>query len=357
MLTLLGSKSFDAEVVCPIGGDLEGALLKLGVRVYPLEFGKYSLRQNPAWHLGFLLRFRRILQASKPNVVVINLDGNTPLVTLSAVSAGIPIVRFCRFEFFPPKRPIDLWCWNKAAAVICPSDWVRQQILSWGGASYGTRTYRLYDPYIGVTPATAPKEAPPIEANPKDDIVIGCIGRLHRCKRFETAIEALALIRASGENARLFIIGGDHGSSLEHNYLEELRELVDKLDIGSAVTFLGRLPHDEVSKALSLMDVLVLPSESESFGMVLMEAWANGVPSVCTDVAGCGEITRASGGGLLARIGDASHFAAQILSLIRRPHDAMSMGLKGEKWVKENCDPKHYASCFKLIINKTILRG
>lgn len=357
MLTLLGSRSFDAEVVCPIGGDLERELLKLDVRVYPLEFGKYSLRENPAWHLGFLYCFRQILRESKPDVAVINLDGNTPLVTLSAAWAGIPMIRFSRFEFTPPARFIDRWSWRKARAVICPSEWVRQQVLNWGGASYSTRTHRLYDAYVGYNASTVTKADLPIKSAPNEEIIIGCVGRLHRGKRFETAIESVALIRNSGKNAQLWIIGGDDGSSQACDYLEELIQLADKLGVGKAVTFMGHLPHDQVSGALSQMDVFILPSESESFGMVLMEAWAHGVPTVCSDIGGCSEITRASGGGLLAPVGDACHFAANVLHLLAHSDEATGMGRKGKDWVSENCDPAAYAARFESILNDTMNQG
>jgi hypothetical protein len=145
MLALLQARQFEAEVVCPGGGALERELRQLGIKMYPLEFGRYSLRQNPLWHLCFYLRFRQILKASRPDAVVINLDGNTPLVTLAAAMAGVPLIRFCRFEFTPPTRRLDAWCWREARAIICPSEVVRQQVLSWAPRGMATRVHRLYE--------------------------------------------------------------------------------------------------------------------------------------------------------------------------------------------------------------------
>ena len=149
MLALLGARKFEAEVVCPGGGVLSRELRLLGVKQHPLEFSKYSVRQNPLWHVGFYRRFRQILKLSKPQVVVINLDGNTPLVTLATARAGIPIIRFSRFEFKPPTRWLDRWCWLKAMAIVCPSDLVKQQVLAWAPPEVHSRVHRFYDAYAG----------------------------------------------------------------------------------------------------------------------------------------------------------------------------------------------------------------
>jgi glycosyltransferase involved in cell wall biosynthesis len=350
MLALLRARQFEAEVVCPGGGALERELRQLGVKVHPLEFGKYSVRQNPLWHIGFYRRFRRILVESHPDVVVINLDGNTPLVTLLAVRAGIPIIRFSRFEFKAPTRWLDRWCWLKARAIICPSELVKQQVLAWAPLELHSRVHRFYDSYAGR--AAAPHEATAFrqEFHLGDDKIIGCVGRLHRGKRIETAIEALAEVRKQVGNARLLIIGGD-GSPDETAYKWELQQLATDLGMREAVVFTGYRPAEDIPAVIASLDVCVLPSESESFGMVLMEAWAQGVPTVASNVGGCCEISQASGGGCLAPVGNAGVFAGHLLALLTDPQAAAAMGQKGKAWVDQNCPPADYAAEFKSIIN------
>ena len=293
MLALLGSRQFQAEVVCPGGGALEAELRQLGVKMHPLEFGKYSVRQNPLWHVGFYRCFRQILKQSCPQVVVINLDGNTPLVTLAAVQARIPIIRFSRFEFTPPTRRLDRWCWLKARAIICPSELVKQQVLTWAPPEFHPRVHRFYDSYAGH--AATPEEAAAFrqELRLGNDKIIGCIGRLHRGKRIETAIEALAEVRKQVGNARLLIIGGA-GSPDETAYKREVQQLAADLGVLEAIIFTGYRPAEDMPAAIASLAACALPSESESFGMVLMEAWAQGVPTVASNVGGCCEISQAS---------------------------------------------------------------
>lgn len=350
MLALLRARQFQAEVVCPGGGALEGELRRLGIKVHPLEFGKYSVRQNPLWHVGFYCRFRRILTQSNPQVVVINLDGNTPLVTLAAVRSGIPIIRFSRFEFKPPTRWLDRWCWRSAKAIICPSELVKQQVLAWGPPELHPRVHRLYDAYAGR--AATPQEVVAFrqEFRLGSDKIIGCIGRLHRGKRIETAIEALAEVRKEVGNARLLIIGGA-GSPDETAYQGELRQLATNLGVDGAVVFTGYRAAEDMPAALASLAVCVLPSESESFGMVLIEAWAQGVPTVASNVSGCCEISQASGGGYLAPVGDAGAFAGRLLALLTDPKSATAIGESGKAWVGQNCTPTNYAAAFKSVMN------
>lgn len=350
MLALLRTRQFDAEVVCPGTGSLEQALRHLEIKVHPLEFGKYSVRQNIFWHVEFYRRFRRILAESHPDVVAINLDGNTPLVTLAAVRAGIPIVRFSRFEFTPPTRWLDRWCWFKAKAIICPSQLVKQQVLAWIPPEFRRRVHHIYDSCADRPAAPQAVAAFQQQFHLADSRVIGYVGRLDRGKRIETAIEALAALRQKIGNARLLIIGGA-SSAGETGYAEELQQLATELGVREAVTFTGFIPPEDISAAIASLDVCVLPSASESFGMVLMEAWAQGVPTVASDVGGSGEITQASGGGCLATVGDASSFAAHLLTLLTNRETAAAKGRSGMAWVRANCDPVESSSKFAAIVS------
>lgn len=354
MLALLRQGKFESEVVCPDGGELESELTALGIGVYPLEFGKYSLRQNPLWHLDFLRSFWKIINVSKPDVIVVNLDGNTPLVTLASVLAGIPIVRFSRFEFSPPSRFVDRWCWLRTKAVICPSELVARQVRDWAEPKFHRRIYRFYEVHVSDRAVSGLGTGTRQGFDLGDEKFIGFVGRLHRGKRIETLIELLPIVCRQVPNIRLLIVGGDDGSAQSKAYCEKLRELADRLSVGDAVTFTGYLNRERVRDALASMDVFVLPSESESFGMVLIEAWAEGIPTVASEVGGCIEITQASGGGLLAPVGDVSTFAQHVVSLLTNSQDADEIGRRGKAWVSENCDPEKYADRFHSILKELV---
>lgn len=346
MLGLLEKREFEAEVVCPTGGPLGAALQKIGVRIYPLEFGKHAFFTRPDWQLSFYRRLRHIIGESKPDALVVNLDGNTPLVTLASIRAGVPIIRFSRFEFKPPGRWIDRWCWLRASAIICPSDLVKRQVLSWIPCELRSRVHRWYDPH---------SERPVSDDEVKQfrerfalhqAKVVSCVGRLHPLKQIDIAIRAIGQVRHSEPNVRLLIIGSHDGSAsarmLEHN----LRKLVTQLGLENNVSFVGYMDRNAVPVAMASSIACVLPSKSESFGMVLTEAWSVMVPTVASDVGGCREISRASGGGLLHPPGDYMTLADQLLKLMTDPLMAKRHGQAGADWVKANCDATAYAVRF-----------
>jgi glycosyltransferase involved in cell wall biosynthesis len=79
--------------------------------------------------------------------------------------------------------------------------------------------------------------------------------------------------------------------------------------------------------------MLCLPSSSESFGLVVPEAWSQRVPTVVSDIAVLRELVSASGGGLVAKADPAS-FAQAIISLLDDPARARSLGQAGyEYWL------------------------
>jgi len=354
MLALLRERQFEAVLVCPGGGALERELLRLNTLVHHLEFGKFSLRQNPLWHLGFYRRFRQILKVSQPDAVVINLDGNTPLVTLACALARIPIIRFCRLEFEASTRWLDRWCLLRARAVICPSELVKQQVLAWAPASFHERVHRFYEAYTGREVSAAEIAAFRQQWNLGEARLIGCVGRMHRGKRIEVAIRALAGVRKQLGDVRLLVIGGHDGSAAGAAYETELRQIATDMSLSEAVIFAGYFSADQMPAAIASCSVCVLPSESESFGMVLTEAWAQGVPTVASDVGGCAEITHASGGGFLAPVGDAGAFAGQLQELLTNSPIASAIGQRGKAWVGQHCSPAQYAVQFQSVLGSSL---
>ena len=346
MLALLRACEFNAEVVCPDGGALERELKKLNVMLHPLIFGKYSFRQNPFWQLSFFLSFRKILRRVRPEIVAINLDGNTSLVTLAAMCEMVPLLRFCRFEFQPPIRWLDRWSWLQAQAIICPSESVARQVREWLPNEFHQRVHCFYDSFSGYLATQEEVDDFRRELGLGNARLVGCVGRLHLGKRIEVAIEAFAQIHKNTANVYLLIIGDSDGSPAGKVYTQKLQQIARKLGVSDSVIFVGFRQANSMPAAMAALDVCVLPSESESFGMVLMEAWAQGVPTIASDVAGCGEITRASGGGLLAAIGDVSAFTVHLRTLLTNHEKSQVMGQQGKEWVERTCDPAGYATRF-----------
>jgi len=154
---------------------------------------------------------------------------------------------------------------------------------------------------------------------PGDAFVVGIVGGFNPGKGQRELIEALR-IAASLDDALAgtlhgLLVGERAGDSSE--YGEELRQLRDALPFADRVTF-----HpfaDDPRKAYRALDIFVLASHSETFGMVLQEALAMGVPSIGTEAGGVPEIIADGEHGVLVPPKDPEALAHAIVRLYRDP--------------------------------------
>ena len=110
--------------------------------------------------------------------------------------------------------------------------------------------------------------------------------RLTRRKRIEAAIGATAALRGRGHNAMLVVSGppGPHNAA-NARYLEELTALAKAVDGVHLLHGLGvKVPYRVIADLYALADALVLPSQSEGFGIPLLEAALHRLPIVCSDL-------------------------------------------------------------------------
>ncbi len=128
----------------------------------------------------------------------------------------------------------------------------------------------------------------------------------------------------------LFIIGdGD----LRPHYEKQAREL----RIGDKVDFVGRVEEERMADYYQSADVLVLPSldKSEAYGMVLLEALANGLPVIASDLPGVRTLVQ-SEWGRLVRPGNADDLVRALKEIFSDEGKRREMGKKGQEWVEKN---------------------
>lgn len=91
-------------------------------------------------------------------------------------------------------------------------------------------------------------------------------------------------------------------------------ELARQLDISHAVRFLGK--QDAIEEILSVSDLFLMPSSSESFGLAALEAMACHVPVISTNTGGLPELNRHGVSGFLSDIGDVEDMAKNALYIL-----------------------------------------
>lgn len=155
------------------------------------------------------------------------------------------------------------------------------------------------------------------------------VGRLERLKGVDVAIRAVALLRdRAHDDVRLLILGEDSGDGAESEK-DRLKAVAAAVGVRDRVDFLGSVAHHELPFFYSAADVCVMPSYSESFGLVGLEAQACGRPVVGSGVTGLRSVVRDEVSGYLIDSHDPAAYAERIGRLLDNPELAQQMGRRG----------------------------
>ncbi len=134
---------------------------------------------------------------------------------------------------------------------------------------------------------------------PNGEKVMVHVSNFRPVKNATQVVEVFHRLRQEGLPVKLLMVGdGPDRAPSEH--------LARELGVYDDVRFLGK--QDPVEEILSIADVFVMPSGSESFGLAALEAMACSVPAICSDVGGLPELLGDSAGGCLCPLGDIDAF-------------------------------------------------
>ena len=141
---------------------------------------------------------------------------------------------------------------------------------------------------------------------------LGVVSRLEHIKGMDLVIPALAEVRKRFPDVRLLVVGD---GSLRGSMEQQAHEL----GCADAVTWAGRQPQEALPQYYGEMDIVLMPSRSEGFGLTAIEAMACGCVVVASDVGGLPEVVSDGVCGLLHRTEDVADMAEKICSLIASP--------------------------------------
>jgi len=212
--------------------------------------------------------------------------------------------------------------------VIVPSEFLKNRVME-----HGFSEEKISVIFHGVDLSQfKPLAEPPNFGN------ILFVGRLIPRKGLDYLIAAIALAREEFPNTTLTVIGD--GPNREE-YEQSAREILK-----DGYEFLGFQPHQVVSELMAKAYLFSLPSitmpsgESETFGLVFIEAQAMGVPVVSFSSGGIPEVVIDGKTGFLCEEGQVDDLAEKIKVLLRNPDLRNEMGQAGYRWVKDTFDLK-----------------
>lgn len=173
---------------------------------------------------------------------------------------------------------------------------------------------------------------------------LGIVSRLETIKGMDLVIPAFAEVLKQHPDTRLVVVGdGTLRSAMEQQAVE--------LGCNDNITWAGRQPQEELEKWYSQMDIVLMPSRSEGFGLTAIEAMANGCVVVASNIGGLPEVVRDKICGLLHRSEDTTDMANKISLLIS--DEATYNSLQAQSLCEvDKYSFEHYAELINDMYNK-----
>jgi glycosyltransferase involved in cell wall biosynthesis len=231
--------------------------------------------------------------------------------------------------------------WGRGSDVYCPCWYVRlttNPILRNANAilalteNMQNKLNDNYNTQIYVVPnGINLEEYTGLTINSKRDFGIKNIlfvGRLKPVKGVEYLIIAMKMVHDKMPDARLILVGDGE----EREYLSALSI---QLGIQKYVQFVGKVPHEKVQDFMQQADIFVLPSLSEGFPNVVLEAMACGLPIVASRVGGIPDIITNDTNGYLVEVKDTENLSNKILFLLQNDILREKISGNNKKLVKE----------------------
>lgn len=216
--------------------------------------------------------------------------------------------------------------YNKCDAIVTPTETFRRQIEKWGvktpvrAISNGIQIEKFLD-HFSAEKINRIREKFHLPDNP----TVLYLGRIDTDKSIDVLVRAIPAV-LSKQNAH-FIIAGSGGE------IEELKEMVKKLQIDQAVTFIGFIDHnsEDFVGIYKSAAIFAIPSTIETQSIVTLEAMSSGLPVIAARAGALPELVQDPKNGYLFRPGDYKELANKIIKILSSRKMAARMGQESVK--------------------------
>jgi glycosyltransferase involved in cell wall biosynthesis len=259
------------------------------------------------------------VEAERPEIVHVATPGPVGFCgLLVARLLGIPLVGSYHTELGPyalhltrdalVAEAIDVyvdWFYRQCATVLAPTRAVATVLIARGYPQVGVWGRGVDAGLFG--PDRRKEELRRELLGPDGRILLLSVGRLSAEKRIGVLLDAFALVTRERRDVRLVVAGdGPSRHELEHT-------------APAGTRFVGELTGDRLAELYASADVFCFPSTTDTFGQVLLEAGASGLPVVAADAGGAGELVVSGRTGLLVAPESSQLFARALLQLLAEP--------------------------------------
>ncbi len=312
--------SFEIVTLMPTTSTIGAAVQATGCTMHQLELGIPRLNE-PVRMTKTIYAMYKTFRSIKPDIVQTQSAFCNVWARLAAKLARVPVV-IMTINFDEPKRrrlqrpffaAMHRWLATSTDAYVC----IAQHLVKEQLRPYEWSRAEVIPPFFDLNRFLAGRtDLPEIRAltDPARPL-LGLVGRLEYNKGLTIAIAAMREIVNAVPGARLKIVGA---GSLE----KELRNQVVALGLSDNVEFTGH--RTDICEIMSNMDLLLIPSFNEAFGLVVLESIAAGVPLVGSRSGAFPEILENGKYGTLVDPCDSNALADTALDIIANPTPALA---------------------------------
>jgi len=319
-------------LVTPEAGPLSAKAALAGIDVAHLPMPKLGLASLPA-----LWQWFAWLRSERPVLLHANNSRAAVYAGIAGRLHGIPMVFHCRVAARDVR--LDWLIGRLASRIICNSRAVARRFVA-----RHDKVEVIYNgvPAIGTEPAKKPWKA---------EAVMLFAGRLSAEKQPDMAVRAFARLAADFPRLHLAMVGGSDPQNM--GYGAKIRGEADGLPCAGRIHWLGQC--ENMAPWYAVADLLVVPSQHEGFGRVIVEAMGCGIPVIAFAVGGIPEVLQDGVQGRLVQPGDEAGLAKALHDLLDDAQLCRSMGEAGRRRVSDFSPEAHaeaMAKMFALLVEK-----
>lgn len=328
----LDASRFDLELACLRRiGPFVDEIVQRGIPLteYPIA----TFRSGKA--IAQQVKFGRHVARRRIDIVhAYSFYGNVfaiPPARLAGVPVLIASIRDLGPYLTPLQKRVQCYACRFADCVLVNAEAVKRWLVSEG---YDAARIVVINNGIDLSRFSAPPAPDRLRAELGLDAgvpLVAVVSRLNRLKGLEQFLDAAVAISERHPRARFLVVG--ETPPFDRPYLDELKQLADRLGVGRQVIFTGL--RSDVAAVLSAVDVAVMPSLNEALSNALLESMAAGAPVVATRVGGTPEALTDGETGLLVPPGDAPALAAAVIQLLDQPDLARRFGLAARRTIED----------------------
>ena len=323
IVSSLNSNRFRPIVLCPESGPLTSRMHELGVSCFARSIS--SLMRERALRFAVEVpQYIRFLKKNRIDLVHANTSCWRKSVVMAAKWAGIPFIQHVRNPISDYESDFAM---KYASRIVTNSDQVGIELRK----SHTTRerTQTIYNA-VNLSLYDDLKDQRD-EIGAGDRPIIGFVGQIVPRKGLLTLIEAMPAVLRDLPRAMLVVVGCSPPE--DDSYEENCKRKITELGIDESVRFVGY--RRDVPTWMATFDVFALPTRSEPFGKVIVEAMAGRCPVVTTAVGGIPEIVEDSGLGTLVEPDDSHALAQAITRFLSSPRLSAEVASQARSHVSE----------------------